>query len=261
MSSEATADEKGGQYIQHWDGVYANKPEQHTREWHCEYSGISSLLKPYICHAAAGMTSCSNASKPLVLMDIGCGGSTIAADIRADFPDLGMQLHLLDISSVIIDALKQRYAGDSAVVCDVADCRTLPTGNGAVDVVVDKGTLDALHGDEDKLACMRECQRVLHPRGVLISISFGAARRMAFLQQSAGMLGLELHMHVVGDGDPASGHQVVFVAMLAEDLSGCGARSAVTPPSYLTPVHDRSHVISCGHDNRLFQWEALTSIP
>lgn len=93
------------------------------------------------------------------------------------------------------------------MVCDVADCRTLPTGNGAVDVVVDKGTLDALHGDEDKLACMRECQRVLHPRGVLISISFGAARRMAFLQQSAGMLGLELHMHVVGDGDPASGHQ------------------------------------------------------
>lgn len=37
-------------------------------------------------------------------MDIGCGGSTIAADIREDFPDLSMQLHLLDISSVIIGA-------------------------------------------------------------------------------------------------------------------------------------------------------------
>jgi ubiquinone/menaquinone biosynthesis C-methylase UbiE len=106
------------------------------------------------------------------------------------------------------DALKERHADDESVECEVADCRALPSLDGSVCVVVDKGTLDALHGDEDKMMVLRECNRILTKSGVLVSISFGAARRIGFLTKAATVLNMHLHIHVVGDGDPCSGHQV-----------------------------------------------------
>ena len=100
--------------------------------------------------------------------------------------------------------------------CLVADCRSLPVGDAVADVVLDKGTLDALYGDADKMEMMRECCRVLAGTGVMISISFGAVGRLGFLDRACKELGLQLRTSVVGDGDPMAGHQVSITVSRAQ---------------------------------------------
>lgn len=57
--------------------------------------------------------------------------------------------------------------------------KRLPYDDGEACCILDKGTLDALEGDEDKKAMLRECSRVLNStRGVLLSISFGSVSRL-----------------------------------------------------------------------------------
>ena len=57
----------------------------------------------------------------------------------------------------------------------------------SVAVVVDKGTLDALHGDQHKLDMLRERARVLDVErgGILVSISFPAAAASPLLERAA----------------------------------------------------------------------------
>jgi hypothetical protein len=57
--------------------------------------------------------------------------------------------------------------------------KRLPYDDGEACCILDKGTLDALEGDEDKKVMLRECSRVLDSkRGVLLSISFGSVSRL-----------------------------------------------------------------------------------
>ena len=69
-------------------------------------------------------------------------------------------LVLTDVSTEIIDIMRERFAGDARVRVKVADCRQMTfLPDGAADVVVDKGTLDALSGDDHKRDMLRECAR------------------------------------------------------------------------------------------------------
>jgi hypothetical protein len=89
----------------------------------------------------------------------------------------------------------------------------------SVDVVVDKGTLDALHGEEDKLKMMRECARVVKKNaGVVVSVSFASAARAEFLRRVADELRMDLKLAVIGDGDPKFGNLVHFVSVLGFHL-------------------------------------------
>ena len=104
--------------------------------------------------------------------------------------------------------------------CEVADCRSMPVvPDGAASVLVDKGTLDALHGDEDKMAMLRECMRCLSPDGgVIVSVSFPAADRIRLLDEATSAFGIQHRTRVIADGDPAHGHKAVFVTVLGRDL-------------------------------------------
>ena len=89
----------------------------------------------------------------------------------------------------------------------------------SVDVVVDKGTLDALHGEEDKLKMMRECARVVKKNaGVVVSVSFASAARVEFLRRVADALRMDLKLAVIGGGDPKFGNLVHFVSVLGFHL-------------------------------------------
>jgi hypothetical protein len=71
--------------------------------------------------------------------------------------------------------------------------------------VVDKGTLDALHGDEHRMAMLRECDRCLsRDGGVIVSVSFAAVDRVRLLDEAAAELGLQWRMRVVGGGRPSA---------------------------------------------------------
>jgi hypothetical protein len=75
-----------------------------------------------------------------------------------------------------------------------------------------QGTLDALWREDDQVAMLRECSRLLaHPYGLIISVSFAAPRRLALLASTAPQLGLQWRVHVLG-GDPARGQEVGEVA-------------------------------------------------
>mmetsp|Transcript_16859 Transcript_16859/g.53422 ORF Transcript_16859/g.53422 Transcript_16859/m.53422 type:complete len:186 (-) Transcript_16859:73-630(-) len=138
---------------------------------------------------------------------------------------------LFDIAPELVQRLREMHEGDGGITCVEGDCRAMPFADGDFAVVVDKGTLDALSSLDDKLGMLRECRRVRASGGVILSISFGSARRIRLYKEHAAAEGLEWRMHVLAEGDPARGHPAVFVTILAP----IGALDAVPHrPSELT---------------------------
>ena len=151
-------------YAAHWGRVYETDESARTREWHCDFADCRAFIAPYCARAG-------DAGDGTVL-DVGCGGSSFGDELRSAF---GLErLVLTDIDPGIVRILRERHAArrrddgkkGAKTTCLVADCTSMPAiADDSVDVVVDKGTLDALHGEEDKLKMMRECARVVKKRG------------------------------------------------------------------------------------------------
>lgn len=207
-------------YASHWGRVYETDESARTREWHCDFADCRAFIAPYCARAARGDGT---------VLDVGCGGSSFGDELRSAF---GLErLVLTDIDPGIVRILRERHSvaehpssGDAnekkRVECLVADCTSMPAiADDSVDVVVDKGTLDALHGEEDKLKMMRECARVVKKNaGVVVSVSFASAARAEFLRRVADELRMDLKLAVIGDGDPKFGNLVHFVSVLGFHL-------------------------------------------
>ncbi len=101
----------------------------------------------------------------------------------------------------------------------------------SIAVVLDKGTMDALAGDSDKIAMLAECVRVLHPGGLFVSVSFSHVERFQLLQKLCHQ---ERQIdfcdfHVIGGKDPAFGGDVrfLFVARKRPEPAGGGEDGGV----------------------------------
>jgi hypothetical protein len=112
------------------------------------------------------------------------------------------------------------------VRCEVADARDMPCiATDTASIVIDKGTLDALSGDNHKLAMIRECARMcdFDNGGIILSVSFAAAARVGLLARATARLGLDSNVtavtRVVADGDPRYGHAAVFVSVIGKNLT------------------------------------------
>ena len=204
-------------YAAHWGRVYETDESARTREWHCDFADCRAFIAPYCARAARGDGT---------VLDVGCGGSSFGDELRSAF---GLErLVLTDIDPGIVRILRERHAARQSrddgkgakTTCLVADCTSMPAiADDSVDVVVDKGTLDALHGEEDKLKMMRECARVVKKNaGVVVSVSFASAARAEFLRRVADELRMDLKLAVIGDGDPKFGNLVHFVSVLGFHL-------------------------------------------
>ena len=112
------------------------------------------------------------------------------------------------------------------VTCDARDMSGVGTASCAI--VVDKGTLDALSGDDHKTAMLRECARICDfaNGGIIVSVSFAAAARVALLRATSDALGLDVVTRVVGDGDPKYGKEAVFVSVLGRGVGAVAGRLA-----------------------------------
>jgi SAM-dependent methyltransferase len=217
MSTGMSTDE--ALYAGHWGKVYAEDASQRTREWHCSWEEARPFAAPFLARASASR-------RDGTVLDVGCGGSSMGHDVWRDF-DFA-HLVMTDIDPGIMDVMRERYASSAdaaprarTVRCEVADARRMPIlPDASVSVVVDKGTLDALHGDQHKLDMIRECARVLDVErgGIIVSISFPAAARVALLERAASELNLDLRVRVFAEGDPKYGHAAVFVAVLGRGL-------------------------------------------
>lgn len=178
-----------------------------------------------------------------LVVDVGCGSSSMGYEMWNDF-HFG-HLVLTDIDEGVLRTMRERFgtetnddedaeasktsgaaSGDGykkrTVRCVTCDARDM-SGVGepaSFAVVVDKGTADALSGDDHKTAMLRECARICDfaNGGIIVSVSFAAAARVALLRRTSDALGLDVVTRVVGDGDPKFGNEVVFVSVLGRGL-------------------------------------------
>lgn len=203
------------------------KEASDTREWHCGYQQLRPMMESYLSHASS-----ANAS----ILDIGCGTSLMGLEVFQDPTFNFDRLVLLDASSYAIEKLKSKLLdldGSGKVEILQGDCRNVALPSSSIRVILDKGTCDALDDDGDKLAMIKECLRVLEPAGVLASVSFSSVARLNLLRNIEGMTmeswvgdggdhkegdGFKLRVHLIGQGDPARGHECRFLSLISRDF-------------------------------------------
>jgi ubiquinone/menaquinone biosynthesis C-methylase UbiE len=161
---------------EYWDQRYGAKPEPF--EWYQTWPEIYAVVKDYISGAESAL-------------NVGCGNSPMSVEMRSVF----RRVVNIDISSVIIEEMSQRFAQFTDVEWHVMDCTQMTFGDGTFDAIFDKGTLDALLCDETSIPVLikvlREVYRVLKPSGYFFEITYGTPqlRNSIFAQ-----LGLDWRM-------------------------------------------------------------------
>eukprot|EP00164_Ancoracysta_twista_P003768 GFYU01005051.1.p1 GENE.GFYU01005051.1~~GFYU01005051.1.p1 ORF type:complete len:210 (+),score=37.99 GFYU01005051.1:48-677(+) len=159
---------------EYWEERYGRDPEPF--DWYQRYTGIKDLIKKLVRHDHK-------------VLNVGCGNSRLSEDMYADgFKNIDN----IDISSVVINAMEQKYRQEP-VCCPemtwkVMDVRSLEYPSEYFDVVLDKGTMDAMLCGEgstqnaDKM--LSEIHRVLKAGGVFVSISYGSKEhRFTYLEK------------------------------------------------------------------------------
>ena len=126
------------------------------------YDWFSSVYEPCVEELAklvvgvAESRPAEESGKPVRVLHLGCGNSALCADllksVTAKQPELVMQQQAMDYSEVVIANMEKKYAGLPGVEWVVGDIRTLeklPNFEAGYDVVIDKGTMDALQADKE----------------------------------------------------------------------------------------------------------------
>lgn len=117
------------------------------------------------------------------LLIVGCGNSELSEHLWRD----GFTSQLsVDYSEVVIAKMRELYAATPALASTflVGDCRDLKSlaadgmrEGGCFEVIIDKGTLDAImcgaDSNKNAAAMIAEMHRLLRPGGVLLVITYG----------------------------------------------------------------------------------------
>eukprot|EP00741_Cyanophora_paradoxa_P015877 tig00020909_g15328.t1 len=129
------------------------------------------------------------------ILMVGCGNSKMSEDMYEDgYKDITN----VDISPIVIDAMRRANA-ERSMHWHTMDIRQLPADwAGKFDVVIDKGTMDALLCGEGStanvLAMCQNISRVLKPGGVFVMISYGAPdHRLCYLENREFGWGIKVH--------------------------------------------------------------------
>lgn len=130
-------------------------------------------------------------------LQIGCGNAKLSAQMY----DSGFKNMLnVDISEVVIEQMKEKYSeSHPGMTWEVKDATALDLPDAGYDLVIDKGTFDALACGEDKApseALISEMVRVLKPGGCIAEITNGVeSKRLATFEKLAE--GCEITSHKI----------------------------------------------------------------
>lgn len=176
----------------YWDGRYAK--EDVVYEWLVSWK----LLQPMLVNRVPSEAK---------ILHVGCGNSTLGVDIRKAGFGLGGCVNS-DVSPAVIAQMEARFKEEEGVTFVVDDCTAMNMANASFDVVLDKGTLDALSCKSDKLAkeeatrkLVSEAYRVLTPGGTYIVISFSEQRKKPIELGAPWLSVSQERIHIPGKPD------------------------------------------------------------
>lgn len=150
----------------YWNERYA-RSKQDVYDWYgTSWNGEGGLqkLKPFVLSFFP-----ANISK---ILNIGCGNSRFSEELADD----GYQdVIAIDISQTVIDKMSKKFAARQGLTFLQMDAANMSFENHTFDLVVEKGTLDALYAGNSALVSkvIPEVFRILRPGAVFASFTFG----------------------------------------------------------------------------------------
>ncbi|KMZ62419.1 Methyltransferase-like protein [Zostera marina] len=165
----------------YWNDRYRQDPRPF--EWYQKYNALSPILNIYFKRFDR-------------LLVVGCGNSVFGENMVAD----GYQdIYNIDISSVVIEAMKKKYSIEPAqkfVQMDVRDMSSFR--DDSFDGVIDKGTLDSImcgsNAKENAKKMLKEVGRILKDSGVYILITYGDPTSRFYLLKEQKSWNINLHV-------------------------------------------------------------------
>ncbi|RXM99795.1 Endothelin-converting enzyme 2 [Acipenser ruthenus] len=187
----------------------------------------STCLHYLCCRVQSCECSCSSAA--------GCGNSSMSSDMHScGFTSITN----IDYSAVCIEAMAARHRGCPGMDWHQMDARSLTFAEGSFDVVLEKGTLDAMMVEEKDpwrvspetsemvQQVLKQVSRVLKPGGRFISITFAQPhfRKQQYAREEFGWSvrhdtygsGFHYFLYVMTKGEALSPEERVLQSRLDE---------------------------------------------
>lgn len=164
----------------YWNNRYSQ--DVGSFDWYQRYAGMAPLINMYLPKTGN------------VLM-VGCGNAVISEEMVNDGYET---ITNIDISQVVIDAMKEKYKQRPQLQYQRMDVRHMGFKEGEFDSVLDKGMLDSLmcgsSAPTSAASMIKEVRRVLKPGGVYMLITYGDPRvRIPHLKCEGAPWEIKLH--------------------------------------------------------------------
>lgn len=187
---------------EYWEERYSKSPSEQY-EWFISWSYISPHIREF----------CSGGKA----LNLGAGDSPMSFDMLQDGFD---EVFSTDISSSVVEKMKRMYRGEKRLKWVLSDCTNMKEfGDGEFDLVVDKGTLDALYcGTNARQSVVRtieEIKRVLKKDSYFIDISFGSEEQRKEITE--GCVGGLKHIKTIKIVNPKSGEKFNYIYILRKE--------------------------------------------
>lgn len=162
----------------YWDSRYDGSEEHY--DWYLNYAKLKDTLSKYMHRNEDSKDDRSQ----LKILNVGCGNSDLSENM---FDDGYTGIHSIDYSDVVIQKMKEDTRKKN-IHFETMDVRKLTFPDGFFDVIIDKGTLDAILCGKDSAVnageMLRQCRRVLKPGGVMLEITYGdPSKRLVYLDK------------------------------------------------------------------------------
>jgi len=197
----------------YWDDFFVkwkrSTTSEESFEWYGTWSDVRLIVK-------ARCQSCK-------VLNIGCGNSSLAEDMLHDgFTEIVS----VDFSEIAINEMKKKTAGQPGLSFEVMDILDLKEAwTDTFDVVMDKGTLDAMIHDDDKDAIssklFSQLSKVLKDGGLYICISLSQQHILeALLAAFTPLLGFSVSIYHFEPENGSALQPFIFIIQKAADIPG-----------------------------------------
>ncbi|KAL0223502.1 hypothetical protein P9112_002892 [Eukaryota sp. TZLM1-RC] len=205
--------------VNYWEERYKKEPNTNF-DWYITYTSFKSVINSLL-------------DENHRILVVGCGNSRLSQQLHDD----GFKhVTSIDISQWVIDQMQEKYRETCPdLEWQVMDVKRLDFPSESFDVVIDKGTIDAILCGKDSFdnahAAHKEIQRVLQPNGTYINITYGTPEaRLDHFKQPGLNWNIEFKTipksHVGTDADAEDHSNYFYVYILSGKSSSNGTEDS-----------------------------------